>query len=290
MRFILLVALAMVAFAANSLLNRVAIAEGAADPAGFAAVRVASGALVLWIVAARVGQPVRALQPGRVVPALALTLYFLGFSFAYLTLDAGVGALILFGGVQLTMFGGGLLGGERPPMLRWVGMGVGLAGLVLLFWPLGTGTSVDPLGALLMAGAALGWGVYSLKGRASRAPIGDTAASFVLSAPIVAAGWLFSGEGWALTPLGLLLAVVSGVVTSGLGYALWYSVLPRLEASVAALSQLTVPVIAVAAGAVLLGEAAGVRTILSAALVVGGVALGIAAVRPTARSAPGDRS
>ncbi len=273
MRLPVLVAVTMLAFAANSLLNRVAIAEGLAGPAGFAAVRVASGALALWLIAGRAGQAVRLTGRARLVPAAALTLYLLGFSFAYLTLHAGIGALILFGGVQVTMFGGSLLAGERPPALRWAGMAAGLAGLALLVWPAGA-VRIDPLGAVLMAAAAFGWGVYSLRGRASRAPLADTAASFLLATPLVLLGWLLSGAA-GIVPLGVLPAMVSGVVTSGMGYALWYSLLPRLEASVAALAQLTVPVIAVAGGVLLLGEGLTAKTVISAALVLGGVAMGI---------------
>lgn len=264
----------MLAFAANSLLNRVAIADGAAGPAGFAAVRVASGALALWLIAGRAGQAVRLAERARIVPALMLALYLLGFSFAYLTLDAGIGALILFGAVQVTMFAGALLSGDRPPALRWAGMVAGLLGLALLVWPAGA-LRIDPAGALMMAAGGVGWGVYSLRGRGSRAPIADTAASFALATPFVAAGLALSGEGLGLAPEGAALAVLSGVVTSGMGYALWYSVLPRLEASVAALAQLTVPVIAVAGGVALLGENLGPRTVLAAALVLGGVAVGI---------------
>ncbi len=277
MRLPVLVAVTLLAFAANSLLNRVAIAEGVAGPAGFAAVRVASGALALWLLAGRAGQAVRLIDRARLVPAAALTLYLLGFSFAYLTLDAGIGALILFGFVQLSMFAGALISGDRPPALRWVGMAVGLTGLALLVWPAGA-LRIDATGAVLMAAAGCGWGVYSLRGRASRAPLADTAASFLLATPLVLLGWLFSGA-TGLAPLGVLLATISGVVTSGMGYALWYSLLPRLEASVAALAQLTVPVIAVAGGVLLLGEGLGAKTVISAALVLGGVAMGILGAR-----------
>lgn len=274
MRLAALVALTMVAFAANSLLNRMAIVEAGAAPAGFAVLRVVSGAALLWVLAQRSGEGVRLIKACRALPAAALTLYLLGFSFAYLTLDAGIGALILFGGVQITMFSGALIAGERPPALRWLGMVAGVTGLAILVWPSGA-VQIDILGAALMASAALGWGIYSLIGRGSKAPLADTAASFVLASPLVLAGWVASGEAAMLPPLGIALAVLSGAVTSGMGYALWYSVLPRLDASVAALAQLTVPIIAIATGAVLLSEAVDLRTVLSAALVLGGVAVGI---------------
>jgi drug/metabolite transporter (DMT)-like permease len=282
LRLFLLVAVTMVAFAANSLLNRVAVGAGAAGPAEFAAIRVVSGALALWLFAGLAGQAVRLTEAARILPALMLTLYLLGFSFAYLTLDAGIGALILFGCVQVTMFAGSLVAGERPPALRWLGMTAGLLGLGLLVWPAGV-VRADPLGTVLMACAGIGWGVYSLRGRGSRAPIADTAASFLLASPLVLAGWFLSGAAGGIAPPGVALAVVSGVVTSGMGYALWYTVLPRLEASVAALAQLTVPVIAVAGGVTLLGESVGVKTVLSAALVLGGVAVGILGGHPRRR-------
>ena len=287
MRLAALVALTMVAFAANSLLNRVALSGGEATPAAFAALRVVSGAALLWILARRSDQGVALLETRRALPTLSLTLYLLGFSFAYLTLDAGIGALILFGCVQVTMFAGALLAGEQPPILRWVGMALGLAGLAWLVWPSGA-LQIDLLGAGLMSLAGLGWGIYSLIGRGSKAPLSDTAASFVLSAPLVLVAWVMSGEGGQMTMIGALLALVSGVVTSGMGYALWYSVLPRLDATVAALAQLTVPVIAMVAGVVLLAEALDITTILAAALVLGGVAIGVLGV--SKRSAPTDRS
>ena len=287
MRLVALVALTMVAFAANSLLNRVALVEANAAPAGFAVLRVVSGAVALWLMAHFSGQGARLFLPRRILPAVALTLYLLGFSFAYLSLDAGIGALILFGGVQVTMFAGALLSGERPAALRWVGMAAGITGLALLVWPVG-GFQIDPIGAILMAAAALGWGVYSLIGRGSKAPLADTAASFVLASPLVLLSWLVSGESATIPLAGAGLAVLSGVVTSGMGYALWYSVLPRLDATVAALAQLTVPVIALAAGVLFLAETVDARTLLSAALVLGGVAIGV--LTSSGRPAPRDRS
>ncbi len=285
MRLACLIALTMVAFAANSILNRLAISGGDATPAAFAAIRVLSGAVILCTLA---GRDVWSglFQRARLAPALSLTLYLLGFSFAYLSLDAGVGALILFAGVQITMFAGALLAGDRPVALRWIGMGIGIVGLVWLLLP-GETVQIPMLGTLLMAAAAIGWGIYSLIGRGSKAPLADTAAAFVLSVPIVVLAWLVSGEGAALTPAGIGLAVLSGAVTSGLGYALWYSVLPQVDATVAALSQLTVPVIALAAGVVLLGEIVDLRAALAAALVLGGVAIGL--LGASAGSAPKGR-
>ena len=276
LRLFLLVALVMVAFAANSVLNRLALAGGEAGPAAFAAVRLVTGAVALAVLLHLRGRPLPLRAPGRWKGAAALALYVLGFSFAYVTLDAGAGALILFGGVQITMFAGALAGGERPAVLRWIGAAVAIVGLGWLLWPAGA-TAPDPAGAALMAAAALGWGLYSLIGRGARDPLAETAANFVWAAPLGLLVWLLWAD--AISPSGLLLAALSGVVTSGLGYALWYAVLPRLDASVAALAQLTVPVIAALGGLLLLGEVVTPRLLLASALVLGGVALGVAAGR-----------
>lgn len=267
-----LVALTMLAFAANSVLTRAALAGDASGPAAFAALRLVAGALCLAALARwRSGLP-RLVAPGRWQGAGALLVYMLGFSFAYVALDAGAGALILFGGVQMTMFAGALLGGERPHRARWIGAGVAFAGLVWLLWP-GAGGAPDPGAALLMALAAVGWGVYSLVGRRAADPLGETAANFIVAAPVACLLWAVLPDG--LTLRGAVLAITSGAVTSGLGYALWYAVLPRLDASLAALAQLTVPVIALLGGALLLAEPPGLRLILASAVVLGGVAFGV---------------
>jgi drug/metabolite transporter (DMT)-like permease len=270
---VLLVALVMVAFAANSLLNRAAVSQGEIGATAFAAIRTVAGAVTLaaLVLLRRRG----GLPPGRVmaVGALSLATYMIGFSVAYLQLDAGIGALILFGGVQLTMFAGGLAGGERPALRRWIGSWVALAGLAWMFWPT-HGVEVDPLAALAMGAAALGWGVYSLNGRRTTDPLAATAANFVLAAPLCALAALLVPAAAPATVQGILLAVVSGAVTSGLGYALWYAVLPRLTATAASLTQPSVPVIVLLGGALLLGEAVAPATALAAALVLGGVAWG----------------
>ena len=272
MRILALTALTMIAFAANSVLNRAALADGDAGPAAFAAVRLVSGALCLVaLVALRGGLP-RLAGPGRAAGTLALALYMLGFSFAYVALDAGVGALILFGGVQITMFAGALILRERPPPARWIGSAIAFAGLAWLLWPGATGAP-PVAGAALMIAAALGWGVYSLRGRRVTDPMQDTAANFLCAAPLALAVWLVIPD--AIGPTGLALAILSGAVTSGMGYALWYSLLPRLTASFAAILQLSVPVIAVAAGVAFLGESVGPRVIAGAVLVLGGIALSL---------------
>ena len=269
MRLLALSALVMVAFAANSLLNRWAVGGGLIGALPFALIRVASGALVLGLLAR--ARPTRAALKS----ALWLTLYLVGFSMAYTALDAGVGALILFAGVQVTMLAGAALAGEPQPPRRLLGAGVALLGLAALLWP-GTQAVPAPQPALLMGAAALGWGLYSLAGRGVAAPLKATAANFLLATPMVALATLATGPDLTLPPaqpLGMALAAVAGAVTSGLGYALWYAVLPQLGAARAAVAQLTVPVIAIAAGALLLGERLGPAALAASAVVLAGVAL-----------------
>ena len=271
-RLLPIAALTMVAFASNSILNRAALTDGETGPAAFAAIRTLSGALCLMALATlRQGVP-RLIRPGRWIGTASLLVYMLGFSFAYVALDAGTGALILFGGVQVTMFAGALIGGERPHPARWIGAAVAFGGLLWLLWPAGA-TAPDIGAALMMAAAAVGWGVYSLAGRGSGDPLGETAANFLLAAPFALAAWVILPDG--IGTRGALLAVASGAITSGLGYAMWYALLPRIDASVAALVQLTVPVIALAGGALLLAEVPSLRLVLASVVVLGGVAFGV---------------
>lgn len=279
MRLFLLTALTMLAFAANSILNRMALAGADIDAMGFAVIRVASGAAILVAMALIQRRRLPLMAPGRITGALSLCLYLVGFSVAYLRLDAGLGALILFGCVQITMFAGAVIAGEAVPRPRWIGAGVALIGLAWLVWPAGA-VQVPLLGTLFMALAGAGWGVYSLAGRKSGDPLAATAANFLLALPIcVAAALLLPGvaEPAAITLRGVMLACLSGAVTSGLGYALWYSVLPRLDSSIAGLVQLTVPVIAILGGIVLLGEGVSLRLAAAGAVVLGGIAYGLAA-------------
>lgn len=268
MRLFLLTALTMLAFAANSVLNRWAVGSGHIGAVEFAAIRLVSGAvmlaaLVLW----QRGGIAWPGKQGRLAGVLGLSAYLLGFSLAYRGLDAGTGTLVLFGMVQVTMFAGALVAREGVPARRWAGAGLALAGLALIAAP--GAVALGPLA--LMAAAGVGWGLYSLAGRGARDPLAATAWNFVLALPLVLA---FGLAGLAAPDAkGLVLAVVSGAVTSGLGYALWYAVLPGLGAARAAVAQLTVPVIAALGGAVLLAEPPGLRFWLAAVLVLGGVAL-----------------
>ena len=276
MRLIFMICLTLIAFAANSVLNRMALSDGDTGPAAFAALRTFSGALFLaMLVTVRSGLP-RLARRGRWIGTGSLTLYMLGFSYAYIALDAGVGALILFGGVQITMFAGTLLGGERPAVARWIGSVIAFLGLVWLLSPT-TDTAPDTTGAVLMTLAALGWGIYSLQGRKAGDPLSETAANFICAAPFVLMAWILLPDDISIR--GAFLAVLSGAVTSGMGYALWYTILPRLTSSVAALLQLTVPVIALGGGFLFLAEVPTWRFVIASAVVLGGVAFGIIAGR-----------
>lgn len=279
MRLFVLTVLTMIAFAANSVLNRIGVGSGLIEPVPFAVIRLLAGAVTLagLVVLRRVwhedaARGVRVVWGRRrAVGAGALLVYLFGFSVAYGAMDAGVGALILFGCVQITMFAGAVLAAEPVPGRRWAGAALAFGGLVVLLSPGGGAVSV--LHAASMAVAGIGWGVYSLAGRGEPDALGATAANFVLAVPVGVVVLLVAGGMATPAPMGVMLALLSGAVTSGMGYALWYTVLPQLGASRAAVAQLTVPLIAALAGMVLIGERVGLRFGFAAALVLGGVAL-----------------
>lgn len=279
-RTILLTALALVGFAGNSLLCRLALAAHAIDAASFTAIRLASGALVLIVLA----RPRAVVRTGSAASAAALFCYAAPFSYAYLRLGAGLGALVLFGAVQATMLGWAVVRGERPGPLVWLGLLLALVGLVGLAAP-GV-TSPDPIGLTAMVVAGVAWAVYTLRGRASSgAPLATTAANFARSIPLAAA--LLAGaallEGLSASGRGVLLAVLSGAVASGLGYSLWYAALPHLSATRAAVLQLLVPVLAAGGGVGLLGERVSSRLLLTGAAILGGVALAVGGRAAAAR-------
>ncbi|WP_425091795.1 DMT family transporter [Tropicimonas sp. S265A] len=269
-----LLGLTLIAFAANSLLNRAALVENAIGPATFATIRVAAGAGVLLALVALQGRVPRP-DARNLRSAAALSVYMLGFSYAYLSLDAGFGALLLFGAVQVTMFAGALVLREPVPPRRWVGALIALGGLVILLRPDASGSVGGLAGAVLMVSAAIGWGVYSLIGRGSTAPLIDTALAFALCLPVMVVALLALPDQNPASFQGVVLAIVCGALTSGGGYALWYAVLPGLGASRAAVAQLSVPVIAALGGVLILSETLTVTMVLSAALVVAGVTVSL---------------
>ena len=266
----LLTAVAMVAFAANSLLCRMALGEGLIDAASFATVRVVAGAITLsLILLPRWRAQGRAPVDWRA--AAMLFTYMAFFSFAYLSLSAGTGALLLFGAVQLTMFVVALRSGEPFPALSWAGLGLAVAGLIYLVSP-GV-TAPDPLGAALMTVAGVAWGVYSLLGKNASDPLAATANNFIFSVPLVVLVSLLFLEEFHFTNQGLVLAVASGSIASGLGYVIWYAALKGLPATRAATVQLSVPVIAAIGGVILLSEQLTFRLVLASAATLGGIAL-----------------
>jgi drug/metabolite transporter (DMT)-like permease len=274
MRLFLLTSLTMTAFAANSILNRLAVDSGAIDPASFAVIRVLSGAVVLVLLVLMRGRRVPLRAPRRLIGAGSLTLYMVGFSWGYVTLEAGLGALFLFGVVQLSIFGIATLGGVPPLPRQIAGALVAFAGLAWVLWPSGP-VVVDYFGLALMFLAGVGWAVYTLEGRAERDALAGTAANFCIALPMVALAALFMPMTTTVSGAGLILAVISGAVTSSMGYALWYSLVPQFVPSLVAIVQLAVPVIALIAGILLLGEQASLRLVLGAALVLGGIALAV---------------
>lgn len=268
-RLLILTLLTMIAFAANSILCRQALDTTPIDPATFTSLRLVSGAATLWlIVRFRIGgQP----MAGGWTAAFSLFAYAAAFSFAYVSLGAGTGALILFGAVQATMILAGLLRGERFTPLQTAGLLLALGGLVALLLP--GATAPHWAGAALMTIAGIAWGAYSLMGRASTHPIETTAGNFLRAAVFAALLSAVSLGLFAWDARGALLAVLSGAVASGLGYAIWYTVLPALRATHAATVQLSVPVIAAIGGVLLLGEQLSLRLVLCSVAILGGIAL-----------------
>lgn len=270
-----LAAVALLCFAANSVLARLALRAGQIDAASFTAIRLAAGALFLWLLLWGRSPSAGVKHSGRWIAALLLFFYAAPFSFAYLELSTGTGALILFGAVQLTMIGAGIRAGERPHAREWIGLGVALAGLLYLNLP---GLSAPaPLGAALMAIAGAAWGCYSLRGRGAVAPLRQTAESFLLATPLGLALAAIGSASAHLSGFGVACAVASGALASGGGYAAWYAVLPRLSATRAGTIQLAVPALAALAGVLLLDERVSFRLLVSAVAILGGVGLAISA-------------
>jgi drug/metabolite transporter (DMT)-like permease len=268
-RVITLTSLAMIAFAGNSLLCRVALNHTGIDAITFTTIRLISGAAMLWLVVRiRGGAQTGA---GNWLSAFALFTYAAGFSFAYVTLPAATGALLLFGAVQATMIGCGIWAGERMRKVQLVGLLLALGGLVGLLLP---GLSAPPLyGSLLMLGAGVAWGVYSLRGKGVGDPTRVTAGNFLRAVPIAVVLSVVAYSGSSVDGAGLGYAVLSGALASGIGYAIWYTALPALKATNAATVQLSVPVIAAFGGIIFLGETVSLRLVLASVAILGGIAL-----------------
>jgi drug/metabolite transporter (DMT)-like permease len=273
--------LALIAFAANSVLCRLALGEVAIDPASYTAVRLITGAAALWLIDTFRRAAPSAKFSGSWISAAMLFLYAVTFSFAYISLSAGTGALILFATVQITMIAVGLYTGERPEKSEWLGLLIAIGGLIYLVSPGITAPSI--VGSLLMATAGIAWGVYSLRGRGASDPVAVTTDNFLRTIPLAFGLTLLWLSKLALTPVGFLWATLSGSITSGVGYVLWYAALPRLTATRAATVQLAVPVLAALAGVVALSEAISLRLVISAVVILGGVGLAISRPRIAAK-------
>jgi drug/metabolite transporter (DMT)-like permease len=269
MRVVILTLLAIVAFASNSLLCRLALRQTTIDAASFTLIRLLSGVIALWLI-------VITRKPGRTTAgnwtsALALFAYAAAFSFAYISLSVGTGALLLFGMVQATMIFWGLRKGERLNARQWFGLAIALGGLVTLNFP---GLSAPPIGgALLMTGAGIAWGIYSLRGKGAGDPTSVTAGNFWRSVVFAAVLSMALLRWTNLDPAGIRYAIVSGAIASGVGYVIWYSALPGLKATTAATVQLSVPVLAAVGGILFLSESITLRLLLASLLILGGIGL-----------------
>jgi len=261
--------LAMIAFAGNSLLCRLALQQTAIDPASFTALRIVSGALTLWLIV-RVRSSSHS-AAGSWPSALALFAYAAAFSYAYVSLSAATGALLLFGAVQATMLGYGLWAGERLRRRQFIGLALAMSGLVGLLMP---GLSAPPLaGALLMLGAGVAWGIYSLRGKGTGDATCVTAGNFQRAVPLGVLLALAALPWTSLDIAGFWYAVSSGALASGVGYAIWYTALRGLKATSAATVQLSVPVVTAVGGIVFLGETISLRLLITSAAILGGIAL-----------------
>lgn len=280
MRTIALTLFALVAFAANSVLCRLALGPATIDAASFSTIRLTSGAITLVVITLVMRRDAFRLG-GTWLSAAMLFLYAVPFSFAYMSLSAGTGALVLFGSVQATMILAAVVAGERPHPWQWIGLVVALIGLVGLVLP---GLTAPPLvGSALMAVAGIAWGIYSLRGRGTKDPLGDTTSNFTRSLPFVIVVSAFALPRFHVSSTGVVLAIGSGAISSALGYVVWYAALKGLTATRAAAVQLSVPVIAAAGGVLFLAEEVSLRLIGSAVLIVGGVALALAGRERRAR-------
>jgi drug/metabolite transporter (DMT)-like permease len=265
----LFASLALIAFAANSVICRAALGGHFIDPAGFALIRLSTGAGMLLALQAGSRRTFR-IGFDLVQPAM-LFIYATAFAFAYLSLGAGTGALILFGCVQTTMILAAFRSGERFRLLEGIGLALALGGLV---WLVAPGLNApSALGSALMAAAGVAWGVYSLRGRRTVDALGDTTRNFILATPLSLIVLGFALRNAHFTPLGVMLAVASGAITSGLGYVAWYAALRGLTSMRAAIVQLAVPALAAAGGVAFLSERVSLRVVLSAILILGGVGL-----------------
>jgi drug/metabolite transporter (DMT)-like permease len=280
-RLIVLTSLAMIAFAGNSLLCRVALKQTSIDAASFTTIRLIAGAVMLWLltrssrrkqkIEQNIKQNIKQKSAGNWLSAFALFAYAASFSFAYVSLSAATGALLLFGAVQMTMISHGIASGERLRGAQWLGLMLAFGGLIGLLLP---GFTAPPLlGSALMVIAGVAWGVYSLRGKGAGDPHQVTAGNFLRATPLAVGLSVLMFNGTVFDIAGFGYAVLSGALASGVGYAIWYTALPALRATSAATVQLSVPVIAAIGGAIFLGEPINMRLVLASLAVLVGIAL-----------------
>jgi drug/metabolite transporter (DMT)-like permease len=279
LKVFLLTFLALVAFALNSILCRLALGTETIDAVGFTAIRLISGAITLSVISIVYNRKQATLKRGNLLSAFLLFAYAICFSFAYLKLTTATGALILFGSVQLTMICVSLFRGERPQIIEWISLVLAFGGLIYLISP---GLSAPPIGySILMMTAGISWGFYTLRGKGSENPLADTTENFVRSVPMILLASIPFFQYINISTKGAILAILSGSIASGIGYAIWYSVLKYHTGTRAAIFQLSVPAIAAFGGVIFLSESLSLRLVLASSLILGGIGLAVLGKRKT---------
>lgn len=271
MKNLFIITLVMTAFAANSIITRLALSLNLIGPSNFALLRAGSAALILVLLVLFIQKKIPKFKMNSIISSLALVGYLIGFSFAYLTINTGVGALILFGGSMIVMFTGALLLKENISILRFIGVFLSLIGLYILTDPRFGDNSL--FGIILMFLAAFSWGIYSILGHGQNNPLSNTAINFVLALFLIIPITLFIPDKTNTSPYGILLAIISGSITSGLGYTLWYWILPKINITSASIAQLSVPLIAALGGYLFISEALNWQFYIASFLILGGIGL-----------------
>ena len=271
MKNLFIITLVMIAFAANSIITRLALSSNLIGPSNFALLRAGSAALILVLLVLFIQKKIPKFKMNSIISSLALVGYLVGFSFAYLTINTGVGALILFGGSMVVMFSGALLLKENISILRFIGVFLSLIGLYILTDPRFGDNSL--FGIILMFLAAFSWGIYSILGHGQNNPLSNTAINFVLALLLIIPIALFIPDQTNTSPYGILLAIISGSITSGLGYTLWYWILPKINITSASIAQLTVPLIAALGGYLFISETLNWQFYIASFLILGGIGL-----------------
>ena len=271
MKNFFIIALVMCAFAANSIITRLALSSNLIGPSNFALLRAGSAAIILILLVVFIQRKIPKFKINSIISSLALVGYLIGFNFAYLTINTGIGALILFGGSMIVMFIGALLFKEKISILRFIGVFLSLIGLYILTDPRFNENSL--FGIILMFLAAFSWGIYSILGHGQDNPLSNTATNFVLALLLIIPIALFIPDQTHTSLYGIILAIISGSITSGLGYTLWYWILPKIDITSASISQLSVPLIAALGGYLFISETLNWQFYIASFLILGGIGL-----------------